>query len=209
MALQEFSHLLLPQIQLRSDQRWWQTLNWHLRLSLQLQSRLANECLDWPDHPPPPPSYWLMKAVIAAFSPLSDDSPTVEGLPDWDLVMFFIVNWCWSLQLSVCRDCDTLIAGNNLLHWVSLCPRHLTLIEKPLLHCNCNYRLSDLLFTEIGELFLKLDIYPAGPRPISPSLSIQPNTIVRKPLSLWSFIRNIELFLCSGLFVTRELRTSC
>ena len=57
--------------------------------------------------------------------------------------------WWWSyckLMLiftssSLCRDCDTLIAGNNLLHWVSLCPRHLTLIEKPLLHCNCNYRL--------------------------------------------------------------------
>ena len=113
------SHLQ-PQLQLRSDQQWWQTLNWHLRLSLQLQSRLANECLDWPDHPPPPPSSWLMKAVIAAFSPLSDDSPTVEGLPDWDLVMVFIVNWCWSLQATTTPPwltglTDTLIVGNNLL----------------------------------------------------------------------------------------------
>ena len=57
--------------------------------------------------------------------------------------------WWWSyckLMLiftssSPCTDSDTLIAGNNLLHWESLCPRHLTLIEKPLLHCNCNYRL--------------------------------------------------------------------
>ena len=172
------SHLQLL-LQLRSDHRWWQTLNWHLRLSLQLQSRLANECLDWPDHPPPPPSSSLMKAVIAAFSPLSDDSPTVEGLPDWDLVMVFIVNWCWSLQLSVCRDCDTLIAGNNLLHWVSLCPTPHNTHWKAVTATAFITVSRMMIFTEIRDLFLLTQYLYRPSSPLS-TLSVKPKTIVRQ-----------------------------
>ena len=127
--------------------------------------------------PPPPTAYnWTNYRAAPHQSPHSNFAQlnwraAEEGREWWWSYCKLMLIFTMSSLSSLCRDCDTLIAGNNLLHWVSLSPRHLTLIEKPLLDCNCNYRLVwPIIYGNWRNISPDSIFVQTGPCPISPSL---------------------------------------